>query len=161
MPSFDIQIKVNLVEIKNAVDISNKEIKSRYDFKNTISKIEHEDNEIKIISEDKFKINQIYDVLKIRLSKRKVNLKFLERGEIIKSAGQSATEKILIKNGISKIDSKEIINIIKASKIKAQTSLQGDLVRITSSKKDNLQQIIQIIKEKKSDLPLSFDNFRD
>ena len=161
MPSFDTICEANLVEVKNAVEDTVKEITTRFDFKGTSASIEIKDKEITMVGDAEFQLTQIEDVLRNKLTKRNVDVRFLDMGDVQKMGGDKVKQVIKVKNGIATEDAKKITRIIKDSKLKVQASIQGESVRITGAKRDDLQAAMALIRSELKDLPLSFDNFRD
>jgi len=160
MPSFDVVCEANLVEVKNANDQANKEISTRFDFKGTDARIEQKERELTAYADSDFQLGQVRDVLTGKLVKRNVDVRFLDIGKVEKIGGDKVKQVIKIKNGIESEDAKKIVRIVKDSKIKVQASIQGDAVRITGAKRDDLQTTIAMLR-KDVDLPLEFNNFRD
>ena len=160
MPSFDIESKINNHELSNAIDQTNRVITNRYDLKDANANVVLQENEIKLSANESFQLDQIIPILKENLSKRKIDLKSLKIGEIHK-ANNSASLNIELVQGVSSEIGKEINALIKAKKMKVQSSIQGDSVRVSGKKRDDLQDIITLIKEKNFDIPLQFQNFRD
>jgi cyclic-di-GMP-binding protein len=161
MPSFDIVSQVNEQEVKNAVEQTNKEITNRYDFKGSDARVEQAKLELTVFADDEFKLGQVMDVLRARLAKRSVDVRHLEAGTIEKISGDKVKQPLKVKVGIPQDKGKEIQKLIKDSKLKVQGSLQGDAVRVSGAKKDDLQNAIQLVKKAVADLPLQFINFRD
>lgn len=161
MPSFDIVSQVNSQEVKNAVEQSNKEIQNRYDFKGSDARIEQKEFELTVFADDEFKLGQVTDVLRQRLAKRNVDVRCLELGEVESISGDKAKRVITVKTGIAQDKAKAIQKLVKDAKLKVQPSIQGDLVRISGAKKDDLQAAIQRVRQSVTDVPLQFINFRD
>ena len=161
MPTFDTVCEPNLVEVKNAVDTTSKEIGTRFDFKGTSAAIELKDKEITLFGDADFQLTQVEDVLHSKLAKRGVDIRFLDKGDVQKMGGDKVKQVIKVRNGISAEDAKKIQRIIKDSKIKVQASIQGDAVRVTGTKRDDLQAVMALLRKDITDLPISFDNFRD
>ena len=161
MPSFDTVCEPDLVEVKNAVENSAKEIGTRFDFKGTSAAIELKDKEITLIGDADFQLVQIEDILRNKLTKRNVDVRFLDKGKVEKIGGDKVKQVITVKNGISSEDGKKIQKLIKESKLKVQAAIQGDAVRVTGAKRDDLQAVMALIKKDVPDLPVSFNNFRD
>jgi uncharacterized protein YajQ (UPF0234 family) len=161
MPSFDVVSEANIVEVRNAVDQANKEITTRFDFKGSDARIEQKDRELTAFADAEFQLGQVRDVLTNKLVKRNVDVRFLDIGKIEKIGGDKVKQVIKIKNGIESDDAKKIVRIIKDSKMKVQASIQGDAVRITGAKRDDLQAAMAMLRKDVSDLPLEFNNFRD
>ena len=161
MPSFDTVLEADFVEVKNAVDQVAREIGTRFDFKGTSAAIELKDKEITMHGDADFQLTQIEDVLRNKLAKRNVDVRFLELGKVEKMGGDKVKQVIKVRNGVSTEDGKKIQQAIKGSKLKVQGAIQGDAVRVSGAKRDDLQAAMQVIKTEMKDLPLSFDNFRD
>jgi cyclic-di-GMP-binding protein len=161
MPSFDIVCEANTVELKNAVEQSNKEITNRFDFKGSDSRVEQTEKELTAFADDDFKLSQIKDVLLAKLAKRNVDVRFLKYGDPQKIGGDKLKQIISIRQGIETEDAKKIVKVIKESKIKVQASIQGESVRVTGTKRDDLQAAMAAVKKDVLDLPLTFNNFRD
>ena len=161
MPSFDTVCEANLVEVKNGVDNTAKEIATRFDFKGTPAAIEIKDKEITLIGNAEFQLTQIEDILRNKLTKRSVDVRFLDKGEVQKMGGDKVKLVIKVRNGIEIEMSKKIQRLIKDSKLKVQAAIQGDAVRLTGAKRDDLQAAMALIKNDITDVPLSFNNFRD
>ena len=161
MPSFDTVCEANLVEVKNAVENTQKEIATRFDFKGTAAAIDLKDKEITAIGDAEFQLSQIEDVLHNKLTKRSVDVKFLDKGDVQKMGGDKVKQVFKVRNGIETEAAKKIQKIIKESKLKVQAAIQGDAVRVTGTKRDDLQAAMALIRKDVPDLPLSFDNFRD
>jgi uncharacterized protein YajQ (UPF0234 family) len=161
MPSFDTVCEANLVEVRNAVDNTIKEIGTRFDFKGTAASIELKDKEITLIGDAEFQLGQVEDILRHKLTKRNVDVRFLDRGDPQKMGGDKVKQVIKVRNGIESEVSKKIQRLIKDSKLKVQAAIQGDAVRVTGAKRDDLQAAMALIRKDIADLPLSFNNFRD
>jgi len=161
MPSFDAVCEANAVEVKNAVDQSNKEITTRFDFKGSDARIEHKDRELTAYADSDFQLNQVRDVLTTKMSKRNVDVRFLDLGKIEKIGGDKVKQVIKVKNGIESDLAKKIVRLIKDSKMKVQASIQGDAVRVTGAKRDDLQAAIALLRKEVTEVPLEFNNFRD
>jgi hypothetical protein len=161
MPSFDTICEANLVEVKNAVENTAKEIATRFDFKGTPAAVEIKDKEITLIGNADFQLAQIEEILRNKLTKRSVDVRFLDIGDSQKMGGDKVKQVIKVRNGIETEASKKIQRLIKDSKLKVQAAIQGDAVRVTGAKRDDLQAAMALIKKDMPDLPLSFNNFRD
>ncbi len=161
MPSFDTVCEPNLVEVKNAVENAAKEIATRFDFKGTSAAIELKDKEITLIGDADFQLVQINDLLTAKLTKRSVDVRFMDAGDVQKMGGDKVKQVIKVREGIAQEDSKKIQRLIKDSKIKVQASIQGEAVRVSGAKRDDLQAAMALIKKEMADIPLSFNNFRD
>ena len=160
MPSFDVVCEANTVEVKNATEQANKEISTRFDFKGTDARVEQKERELTAYADSDFQLGQVRDVLTGKMVKRNVDVRFLDIGKVEKIGGDKVKQVIKVKNGIESEDAKKIVRIIKDSKMKVQASIQGDAVRVTGAKRDDLQAAIAMLK-KDVDLPLDFNNFRD
>jgi uncharacterized protein YajQ (UPF0234 family) len=163
MPSFDIVSQVNVQEVKNAVEQANKEITNRYDFKGSDARIELKEKELElaVFADDDFKLGQVMDVLRGRLAKRNIDARSLEPGNKETISGDKVKQPVKVKNGIEQEKAKSIVKLIKDAKLKVAGSIQGDAVRVSGSKKDDLQAAIQLVRSNVTDLPLQFINFRD
>lgn len=161
MPSFDTVCEPNLVEVKNAVDNTAKEIGTRFDFKGTSAAIEFKDKEITLFGDADFQLQQVEDVLTGKLAKRNVDVRFLDKGAVQKVGGDKVKQVVKVRSGIDSDQAKKIQRLIKDSKLKVQASIQGDAVRVTGAKRDELQAAMALIRKDLTDLPLSFNNFRD
>ena len=161
MPSFDTVLEADLVKVKNAVENSAKEIGTRFDFKGTSASIELKDKEITSIGDSDFQIDQINDILRSKLTKAGVDARFLDVGKVEKIGGDKVKQISKVRNGIETEVSKKIQRLIKDSKLKVQAAIQGDAVRVTGAKRDDLQAAMALIRKDIADLPLSFNNFRD
>ena len=160
MPSFDIESKVDLHELTNAIDQSNRVITNRYDFKEANASFEFVNEIVKLNAKEIFQIDQMIPILKENLAKRSIDLKALKLGE--KSiSNNTASMNAEITQGINQDIAREIVKTIKSSKIKVQSSIQGDSLRITGKKRDELQEILSLLKKEEIEVPLQFKNFRD
>jgi len=161
MPSFDTVSEANMVEVKNAIEQANKEISNRFDFKGSDARIEQKERDLTAFADAEFQLEQLREVMLNKLSKRGVDVRFLDNGKIEKIGGDKIKQVIKIKNGIETEDAKKIVRVIKDSKLKVQASIQGDAVRVTGAKRDDLQAAMAMLKKEIKDLPLEFNNFRD
>jgi len=161
MPSFDIVSQVNQQEVKNAVEQANKEVSNRFDFKGSDARVEQADLQLTVYADDEFKLGQVSDVLRARLSKRNVDVRSLEPGAIEKISGDKVKRPIVVKVGVPQDKAKQIQKLIKDAKLKVVASIQGDAVRVSGAKKDDLQAAMQLVRTSVTDLPLQFINFRD
>ena len=161
MPSFDTVCDPDMVEVKNAVENAAKEIGTRFDFKGTSAAIELKDKDITLLGDAEFQLQQVEDILRNKLTKRNVDVRFLEVGKVEKMGGDKVKQVIKVKSGIAGEDGKKIQKLIKDSKLKVQAAIQGDAVRVTGAKRDDLQAVMALLRKDMADLPLSFDNFRD
>ena len=162
MPSFDTVLEPNLVEVRNAVDQTAKEIGTRFDFKGSSARVELKEKELTIWADSDFQIGQVMDILMAKLAKRSVDARFLDRSaKVEKIGGDKVKQLILVKSGIDTDNAKKIQTLIKQSKLKVQAAIQGDTVRVTGAKRDELQAAMALIRKDIADAPLSFTNFRD
>ncbi len=162
MPSFDTVLEPNLVEVRNAVDQTAKEIGTRFDFKGSSAKAELADKEITLFGDSEFQIGQVMDILIAKLTKRSVDVRFIDKSAAIeKIGGDKVRQTLTVKSGVDSDTAKKIQTAIKQSKMKVQAAIQGDTVRVTGAKRDDLQLAMQLIKKTVPDAPLSFTNFRD
>ncbi|MDA9636868.1 YajQ family cyclic di-GMP-binding protein [SAR86 cluster bacterium] len=160
MPSFDIESKVDLHELTNAVDQSNRIIINRFDFKEANASFEFSEEQVKLTANEAFQLDQMIPILKENLAKRSIDLKALKLGE--KSISNNiASMSAEIIQGVNQDIAREIVKSIKTSKIKVQSAIQGDCVRVTGKKRDELQDVISLLKKNKIEIPLQFVNFRD
>ena len=161
MPSFDTVCEPNMVEVRNAVDNAAKEIGTRFDFKGTSAAIELKDKEITLFGDAQFQLSQVEDILTAKLTKRNVDVRFLDKGEPQKIGGDKVKQVVKVRSGIETEQAKKITRLVKDSKLKVQAAIQGDAVRVTGAKRDDLQAAMALIRKDIGDVPLSFDNFRD
>ena len=161
MPSFDVVSEVNQVEVRNALDQTNKEVSTRFDFKGSDARVEHAEKILTVFADDDFKLDQVYDVLAGKLTKRGVDIRCLERGKVEKISGNKVKQPVTLKVGIEQPLAKKIVALLKENKLKVQSSIQGDAVRVSGAKKDDLQSAIALIKKTITDFPAQFTNFRD
>jgi len=160
MPSFDIVSEIKMHELSNAIDQANKEVTTRYDFKGTDSRFEFANDIITMFSETDFQLTQMYDVLQSKLIKRGIDLKFMEVGKVLES-GKGARQEIKVKQGIETDTAKKMVKMVKDKKLKVQASIQGEKLRITGKKRDDLQQVIATFKAANLGIPLQYVNMRD
>ena len=161
MPSFDIVSEVNEVEVNNAVDQTNKEVSTRFDFKGSDARVEHKEKVLTLFADDDFKLQQVTDILTGKLTKRTIDIRSLKYGDVEKVSGNKVKQAITVRTGVEQELSKKIVRIIKDSKMKVQASIQGDAVRVSGAKRDLLQDAIALIKKSVTDFPLQFNTFRD
>ena len=162
MPSFDTVLDPDLVEVKNAVDQAGKEIGTRFDFKGSSSKVELKDKEITLYADNEFQLGQVLDILIAKLTKRNVDARFLDReAKIEKIGGDKVKQLLVVRSGIDAETAKKLQTTIKQSKLKVQASIQGDAVRVSGTKRDDLQEAIALVKKSITDFPLQYQNFRD
>jgi len=160
MPSFDVVSEVDSHELSNAVDQANREVTTRFDFKGSDSSFTLDDQTIKLESGSEFQLQQMYDILCGKLVKRGIDIIALEKGEPVIQA-KTATQTITVREGIQSDDARKLVKLIKDQKMKVQTAIQGDQLRVTGKKRDDLQEVIALLRETDIGLPLQFKNFRD
>lgn len=161
MPSFDIVSEVDQVEVRNAVDQTNKEVGTRFDFKGSDARVEQADQALTVFADDEFKLGQVRDILTAKLAKRGVDVRCLELGKSEKVSGNKVKQLVTVKTGVETTLAKRIQQLLKDSKLKVQASIQGDTVRVSGAKKDTLQDAIALVRKSVTDFPLQFQNFRD
>jgi hypothetical protein len=162
MPSFDVVSEVDKTEVKNAVEQTNKEVSTRFDFKGSDARVEQAELVLTVHADNEFQLNQVQDILNAKLTKRGVDIKCLEISEKIeKVSGNKVKRSCTVKVGVETELAKKIVKFIKDSKMKVQASIQGDTVRVTGNKRDDLQAAIQLIRSSITDFPLQYQNFRD
>ena len=161
MPSFDIMCEANLVEVKNAVEQANKEIANRFDFKGSDARVEQKERELTVFADDDFKLGQVRDVLNAKFAKRGVDLRFLTLDKPEKIGGDKVKQKVTVKNGVETELARKIVKMLKDAKLKVTAAIQGEAVRVSSTKRDTLQEAIALVRSGVTEVPLSFQNFRD
>jgi uncharacterized protein YajQ (UPF0234 family) len=161
MPSFDIVSEVNQVELRNALDQTNKEVTNRFDFKGSDARVELAELVLTVFADDEFKLGQVLDVLRARMAKRNIDVRCIELGALEKISGDKVKRPVTVKVGVPQDKGKQIQKLLKDAKLKVAASIQGDAVRISGAKKDDLQSAIQLLRTSIADLPLQFINFRD
>ncbi len=161
MPSFDVVSEVDKPELTNALDQANREISARYDFKGSDARVESKDSALTVFADSEFQVQQAAEILRLKLAKRGIDLACLDPKDIEEIGGAKAKQVILIKEGINADLSRKIVKQIKEQKLKVQTAMQGEQLRVTGKKRDDLQQVIAFLKANDYDLPLQFNNFRD
>ncbi|WP_455216717.1 YajQ family cyclic di-GMP-binding protein [Kaarinaea lacus] len=160
MPSFDVVSEVDMHELTNAVDQANREVNTRFDFKGSDAKFEQSDAELTLTAQSEFQLEQMMDILEKKMVKRGVDISSLDAGEP-ETTNMRARQKVTVRQGIDKELAKKIVKIVKDTKLKVQSAVQGDQVRVTGKKRDDLQQVMAMLKEQKLGLPLQYTNFRD
>jgi uncharacterized protein YajQ (UPF0234 family) len=160
MPSFDTVSEVDLQEVTNAVDQTNREVGNRYDFKGSSARVLRTDDQLTIEADSEFQLNQVKDILHVKLAKRGIDLGSLEEGKL-ETTLSHARQNLHIQQGVSQDVAREIVKLLKGSKLKVQASIQGDKVRVTGKKRDDLQEAIALLKAAPIALPLQYTNFRD
>ncbi len=161
MPSFDIVSEVNQVEVRNAVDQANKEIGTRFDFKGSDARVEIADKALTLYADDDFKLKQVTDVLTGKLAKRGIDLRSLKPGDAEKISGNKMKQLLTVRTGVEQELAKKVVKLMKESRLKVQASIQGDAVRVSGAKRDDLQEAIALVKKSITDYPLQYQNFRD
>jgi len=161
MPSFDVVSEANLSEVDNAIGNVTREISTRYDFKGSKSTVEHEDGVITINADDELKRKQVQEILQGNLQKRGIEPGQLDYQKVEPAAGQSVRQKVLVKQGLDKELAKQLVKDIKATKMKVQVAIQGEELRVTGKKRDDLQEVIAFLKGLGIEQPLQYKNFRD
>ncbi len=161
MPSFDIVSEVNQVEVRNAVDQTNKEVSTRFDFKGSDARVEPAEGTLTIYADDDFKLSQVTDILTAKLAKRGVDIRALKYGDVQKVSGNKVKQVVTVRVGIEQELAKKIVKLVKDSKMKVQASIQGDAIRVSGAKRDVLQEAIALVKKSITDFPVQFNNFRD
>ena len=161
MPSFDTVLEADFVEVKNAVENAAKEIGTRFDFKGTSAAVELKDKEITMFGDADFQLQQVEDILRNKLTKRNDDVRLMDVQSSQKIGGDKVKQIVKIKNGIESDLAKKLQKLIKDSKLKVQAAIQGDAVRVTGAKRDDLQAAMALIRKDLADHPLSFNNFRD
>lgn len=160
MPSFDVVSELNMHEVSNAIDQACREVQTRFDLKGTKCRFEQEKNVITIYGEGEFHLRQLLDILEQKLIKRGIDILCMEKGKVESNLAE-ARQPITLRQGLDAKQSKELVKVIKESKLKVQASIQGEKVRVTGKKKDDLQEAIAMMRGMDFEMPLQFDNFRD
>jgi len=150
-----------MIEVKNALDQANKEISTRFDFKGSDARVEQKERELTAYADDDFKLGQVRDVLTVKMAKRNVDVRFLDIGKVEKIGGDKVKQVIKVRNGIESDLAKKIVKTIKEGKLKVQASIQGEEVRVSGAKRDDLQAAIALVRKDVTEVPLAFQNFRD
>jgi uncharacterized protein YajQ (UPF0234 family) len=161
MPSFDIVSEVNQVEVRNAMDQTNKEVSTRFDFKGTDARVESAEKTLTLFADNDFQLSQVGDILTGKLTKRGVDVRSLKYGDVEKISGNKVKQVVTVRVGIDQELAKKIVRFVKDSKLKVQASIQGDAVRVSGAKRDDLQSAIALVKKSVTDYPVQFINFRD
>jgi uncharacterized protein YajQ (UPF0234 family) len=161
MPSFDVVSEVDMQEVRNAVDQANREISNRFDFKGSDARVEQSEQRLVLFADDEFKVDQAREVLIAKLAKRKVDVACLDAGKVEKAAGDTAKQEISVRQGVDADLARRLVKRIKDAKLKVQASIQGDQVRVSGKKRDDLQSVIALLREEEWGLPLQYVNFRD
>lgn len=161
MPSFDIVSEVNQVEVRNAVDQANKEISTRFDFKGSDARVDYDGKAMTLFADDDFKLKQVTDIVVAKLAKRQVDVRALDYGSVEKISGSKVKQAVTVRTGVAQDLAKKIVKLVKDSKLKVQAAIQGEAVRVSGGKKDDLQSAIALVKKSITDFPLQYQNFRD
>jgi len=161
MPSFDIVSEVNQVEVRNAVDQANREIGTRFDFKGSDARVEYDGKALTLFADDDFKLKQVTDVVVAKLAKRQVDIRALDYGSVEKISGSKVKQAVTVRTGVAQDLAKKIVKLVKDSRLKVQAAIQGEAVRVSGAKKDDLQSTIALVKKSITDFPLQYQNFRD
>ena len=160
MPSFDVVSEVDFHEVTNAVDQANREIQTRFDFRGVDAKFERKEDVVRITAEADIQLDQMIDILRTKLVKRSIDPRVMDVGDQ-EHVGKLLHKNIKIQEGIESLLAKKVVKMIKAKKIKVQAAIQGEKVRVTGKKRDDLQQVMSMLKEEEIDIPLQYNNFRD
>lgn len=160
MPSFDVVSEVDMHELSNAVDQANREVNTRFDFKGSGAKFDQSDAELTLTAQSEFQLDQMMDILQKKMVKRGVDIASLDVAEP-ETTNMQARQKVTVRQGVDKELARKIVKLIKETKLKVQSAIQGDQVRVTGKKRDDLQQVMAMLKEQKLGLPLQYTNFRD
>jgi len=161
MPSFDIVSEVNQVEVRNAIDQVNKELGTRFDFKGSDARVEYDGKALTLFADDDFKLKQVTDIVVAKMTKRQVDVRSLKYGDVEKISGNKVKQSVSVRTGVEQELAKKIVKLLKESKLKVQGSIQGDAIRVSGAKKDDLQDAIALTKKSITDFPLQYQNFRD
>jgi len=161
MPSFDISSDVEMVDLRNAVESANRKITNRYDFKGTDARIEQNDKLLTLHGDNDFQLDQMTQILLPEMTAKKIDVRCLEYGDLQKVGGNKVKQELKVRVGVEQDMAKKIVKLIKDGKLKAQASIQGDVVRVTGKKRDDLQACITLVKKEITDYPLQYGNFRD
>ncbi len=161
MPSFDIVSEVNEVEVRNAVDQTNKEVGTRFDFKGSDARVEQAGKVLTLFADNEFQLGQVKEVLLGKMAKRSVDIRCLDENDPEKISGNKVKQSVTVKTGVDSDLAKKIVKLVKDSKLKVQASIQGDAVRVSGAKRDILQDAIALVRKSIDEFPLQFQNFRD
>ena len=160
MPSFDVVSEIDHHELKNALDQANREIGTRYDFKGSGAKIEQSGNDLTLEAESEFQVKQMLPIMKEKMSKRGIDVDCLEFADIVEM-NKRARQQVKIREGLDKDLARKMVRLVKDSKLKVQVAIQGEQLRVSGKKRDDLQQVMQILRDAGLGIPLQFNNFRD
>jgi hypothetical protein len=161
MPSFDIMSEVDLPSLRNAVDVANRKITGRYDFKGTDARVEQGDKLLTLFGDSEFQLDQIKALLLPEMTSKKIDVRCLEYGDVQKIGGNKVKQELKVRVGVDQDLAKSVVRLLKDSKMKVQAAIQGDVVRVTGAKRDVLQEAIALVKKEITEFPLQFGNFRD
>ncbi len=161
MPSFDIMSEVDLVALRNAVDVANRKISGRYDFKGTDARVEQSDKLLTLFGDSVFQLDQMKDILLPEMTAKKIDVRCLEHGDPQKMGGNKVKQELTVRVGVPQDLAKKVVKLLKDGKLKVQAAIQGDAVRVSGAKRDTLQEAIALVKKDVADFPLQFGNFRD
>jgi uncharacterized protein YajQ (UPF0234 family) len=161
MPSFDVVSEVNQVEVRNAIDQANKELSTRFDFKGSDARVEYDGKAMTLFADDDFKLSQVTDIVVAKLTKRQVDVRSLKYADTEKISGNKVKQVVTVRTGVEQELAKKIVKLLKESRLKVQASSQGDAVRVSGAKKDDLQAAIAEVRKSIADYPMQFQNFRD
>jgi uncharacterized protein YajQ (UPF0234 family) len=161
MPSFDVVSEVNQVEVRNAIDQANKELSTRFDFKGSDARVEYDGKAMTLFADDDFKLSQVTDIVVAKLTKRQVDVRSLKYADTEKISGNKVKQVVTVRTGVEQELAKKIVKLLKETRLKVQASIQGDAVRVSGAKKDDLQAAIAEVRKSIADYPLQYQNFRD
>lgn len=161
MPSFDIMSEVDLPSLRNAVDVANRKITGRYDFKGTDARVEQSEKLLTLFGDSEFQLEQITAILLPEMTAKKIDVRCLDYGDVQKIGGNKVKQELKVRVGVEQELAKKIVRLLKDSKMKVQAAIQGDAVRVTGAKRDTLQEVIALVKKEITDFPLQYGNFRD
>jgi uncharacterized protein YajQ (UPF0234 family) len=161
MPSFDILSEVDLVALRNAVDVANRKISNRYDFKGTDARVEQSDKLLTLYGDSDFQLGQMKDILLPEMTAKKVDIRCLDYADLQKISGNKVKQEVRVRVGVEQELAKKIVKLLKDAKLKVQAAIQGDSVRVSGAKRDVLQEAIALVKKDVTDFPLQYGNFRD
>lgn len=161
MPSFDVMSEVDLAALRNAVDVANRKITNRYDFKGTDARIEQNEKVLTLFGDSDFQLDQMKAILLPEMTGKKVDVRCLEYGDLQKVGGNKVKQELKVRVGVEQERAKQIVKLLKDSKLKVQAAIQGDAVRVSGAKRDVLQDAIALVKKEITDFPLQYGNFRD
>jgi cyclic-di-GMP-binding protein len=161
MPSFDIMSEVDLPSLRNAVDVANRKITGRYDFKGTDARVEQNDKLLTLHGDSEFQLEQVTAILLPEMTAKKIDVRCLEYGDVQKVSGNKVKQELKVRVGVEQELAKKVVRLLKDSKLKVQAAIQGDAVRVSGAKRDVLQEAIALVKKSIDDFPLQYGNFRD